>query len=187
MDDMPPPTDEELAPIKAKKTRISVTQEHSREPSPTLDPPESMLMGCPHGTSRDLHDGPIHGPQISAERMGGGGLRIFDSIAQEWGLSPAEQIGLLRVPEDTFTAWMKVAKTGQDVAVDEATLERLGQLMRIWRELAVLLPSSHAGWIQRPNNAPLFCGKPALELMLANPAGLAAVLAHLLGWSGGWS
>jgi transposase-like protein len=42
----------------------------------------------------------VHGPSLAAARQGGGGLRVFRRIAAEWGLAHAEQLGLLRIPEN---------------------------------------------------------------------------------------
>jgi hypothetical protein len=125
-------------------------------------------------------------PEVKARRLGGGDLRFFDAIAQEWELTFNEQVGLLRVSEPTLAVWREAAHAGQDVAVDDATLERLGQLVAIFKELGVLLPSSHAGWVRRPSSNPLFGGGTALTLMLTDPEGIAIVLGHLRGWHGGW-
>ena len=125
---------------------------------------------------------------MSPARMGGGGLRIFDGIAREWGLTPQEQLSLLQVPATTYRRWRKAALEGKDVAVDAATLERLSYLLGIYKALRIVLPQSHAGWIRRPNSNPLFGGRPALERMLAGQvADLYVVRQHLDAWRGGWS
>ena len=125
---------------------------------------------------------------ISPERLGGGGLRIFDAIAREWELTPREQLGLLRVPETTFRRWRQAALAGKDVAVDGATLERLSYVIGIYKALKILLPQTHAGWIRRPNSNPLFGGRPALERMMAGQvADLFVVRQNLDAWRGGWS
>jgi len=52
--------------------------------------------------------------------------------------------------------------------------------------LQILLPGPAAAtWITRPNNAPLFGGRPALDLMLSGVAGLFLVRAYLDGERGG--
>jgi len=120
--------------------------------------------------------------------MGGGGLRIFDAIAREWGLTLREQLAILRVPETTYRRWRQAALAGKDVAVDDATLERLSYILGIYKALNILLPQSHAGWIRRPNSNPLFGGRPALERMMAGQvADLFVVRQHLDAWRGGWA
>jgi len=138
--------------------------------------PPVVLPGCP-----------VHGPCLAAARVGGTSLRLYDRIAREWGLSSGEQMGLLHIPESTYGNWMAAALAGHDVAVDDATLERLAQIQAIDTELKVLLPASHAEWGRRPNSAPVFGGEPPLALMLADPRGIAAVASHLHSWHGGWS
>ena len=125
---------------------------------------------------------------ISPGRMGGGGLRIFDAIAREWGLTLREQLAILRVPETTYRRWRQAALAGKDVAVDDATLERLSYILGIYKALNILLPQSHAGWIRRPNSNPLFGGRPALERMMAGQvADLFVVRQHLDAWRRGWA
>ena len=125
---------------------------------------------------------------ISPERMGGAGLRVFNNIAKEWGLTLREQLAILQVPETTYRRWRQTALAGKDVRVDDATLERLSYLLGIYKALNIVLPQSHAGWIRRPNSNPLFGGRPALERMMAGQvADLFVVRQHLDAWRGGWA
>ena len=127
-------------------------------------------------------------PTITPERMGGGGLRIFDAIAREWELTLHEQLAILRVPETTFRRWRHAALAGRDVAVDGSTMERLSYIVGIYKALQILLPQSHAGWIRRPNSNTLFAGRPALDRMMAGQvADLFVVRHHLDAWRGGWA
>ena len=58
------------------------------------------------------------------------------------------------------------------------TLERLSYLLGIYKALQILLPDPAAAdaWVRRPNAAPLFAGRSALDRMLAgNVSDLSAV------------
>jgi len=60
------------------------------------------------------------------------------------------------------------------------TLERLSHVFGIYKSLQVLVPGPAAAtWIHRPNAAPLFDGRAALEIMLGGVAGLFLVRAYL--------
>jgi hypothetical protein len=62
------------------------------------------------------------------------------------------------------------------------TLERLSYLLGIYKALQLLLPEAQAAdeWIRRPNEAPLFGGRSALERMLSgNVADLYLVRQYL--------
>jgi Protein of unknown function (DUF2384) len=121
--------------------------------------------------------------------MAAAGLRAFERIAQAWGLSVDEQMALLgQPPRSTYFAWRKApdkAKLSRD------TLERLSNLLGIYKSLQMLLPDAAAAdsWVRRPNTAPLFGGNTALARMLAgNVADLNLVRRYLDGVrGGGWS
>lgn len=121
-------------------------------------------------------------------RLGGPGLRTFLKIANEWELSSREQAILLGTPESTFYAWKKDAIAGKNLDLRRDTLERLSYILGIYKALVILLPMSSSGWIKRPNDAPLFGGKPALTRMLSgNVADLFVVRQYLDAWRGGWA
>lgn len=93
-------------------------------------------------------------------------LRTFFRIAQAWGLSNDEQQKLLGCGRTTFFDW----KAGRIKAgLDAATLERLSHVFGIYAGLQILLPIPERAdaWIKKPNTAPLFGGRSALERMLA--------------------
>jgi hypothetical protein len=121
--------------------------------------------------------------------MGAAGLRAFARIAELWGLSVDEQIRLLGGPaRSTFFQWRKhpaKAKVPRDV------LERISNVLGIYKALAILLPEPSAAdaWVRRPNAAPPFGGRSALDRMLAgNVADLNAVRRYLDAVrGGGWS
>lgn len=111
------------------------------------------------------------------------GLATFFRIAEEWSLDTAQQGALLGLASrTTFFRWKK----SPPASLPPDTLERLSHVFGIYKSLQILLPAElSAGWIHRPNDAPLFGGRPALELMLGGVAGLFLVRAYLDGERGG--
>ena len=111
------------------------------------------------------------------------GLATYFRIAGEWQLDVAQQMALLGLESrTTFFRWKKAAPA----SLPPDTLERLSHVFGIYKSLQILLPAAAASvWIHRPNEAPLFGGRPALELMLSGVAGLFLVRAYLDGERGG--
>ncbi len=128
-------------------------------------------------------------PDITAERMAAAGLRAFERIAQAWGLSVDEQLALLgQPPRSTYFAWRKQP---EKAALSRDTLERLSNILGIYKGLQILLPEPAAAdaWVRQPNTAPPFGGRSALARMLAgNVSDLNLVRRYLDGVrGGGWS
>ena len=128
-------------------------------------------------------------PDISAERLAAAGLRAFSRIAEAWGLSVDEQLCLLgQPPRSTFFAWRKQP---EKAALPRDTLERLSNLLGIYKALQILLPEPDAAdaWVRRPNSAAPFGGRSALQRMLAgNVSDLNLVRRYLDGVrGGGWA
>lgn len=126
---------------------------------------------------------------LSPDDLGAAGLRAFVRIAAAWGLSVDEQLKLLgSPPRSTFFAWRK---TPAKASLSRDTLERLSNILGIYKSLQILLPDAEAadGWVRKPNTAPLFGGRPALDRMLAgNSSDLHAVRHYLDSVrGGGWS
>ncbi len=124
-----------------------------------------------------------------AQHMGAAGLRAFARIAQAWGLSVDEQLLLLgQPPRSTYFAWRKQP---DKAAVPRDTLERLSNLLGIYKSLQILLPDPQAAdaWVRQPNTAAPFGGGSALKRMLGgNVADLNLVRRYLDGVrGGGWS
>jgi hypothetical protein len=93
-------------------------------------------------------------------------LRAFANIAEAWGLTVADQLKLLGIASrSTFFKWRRM----QDPRLPGDTLERLSYLLGIYKSLQILLPDTRAAdeWVRKPNNAPLFGGRSALERMLS--------------------
>ena len=97
---------------------------------------------------------------------GGAGLRAFTHIAEAWGLSVAEQLKLLGIASrSTFFKWRRE----REPRLPHDTLERLSYLLGIYKSLQILLPDTRAAdeWVRKPNQAPLFGGRSALDRMLS--------------------
>jgi hypothetical protein len=120
---------------------------------------------------------------IDAPRLARAGLATFFNIAGEWRLDVAQQMALLGLASrTTFFRWKK----RPPAALPPDTLERLSHVFGVYKSLQILLPGAAAAeWIHRPNTAPLFDGRPALELMLSGVAGLFLVRAYLDAERGG--
>ncbi|AWI53567.1 hypothetical protein DEH84_09075 [Aquabacterium olei] len=136
-----------------------------------------------------LQPRPAASPEPSLQQMSAAGLRAFARLADAWHLSVDEQIRLLGEPaRSTFFAWRKSPETAR---LSRDTLERLSNLLGIWKSLQILLPDAKAAdaWVRQPNTAPLFGGRSALERMLAgNVSDLFAVRRYLDAVrSGGWA
>ena len=119
------------------------------------------------------------GSSREAAVAGGAGLRAFTRIAELWHLNISEQLALLGITSrSTYFKWRKEPQP----RLPRDTLERLSYLLGIYKALQLLLPDTHAAdaWIRRPNEAPLFGGKSALERMLSgNVADLYTVRQYL--------
>ena len=79
----------------------------------------------------------------------------------------------------------------EKAALPRDTLERLSNLLGIWKSLQILLPDTTAAdaWLRQPNSAAPFGGRSALQRMLAgNVSDLNLVRRYLDGVrGGGWS
>ena len=120
------------------------------------------------------------------QRLTAPGLRTFWNLARLWSLTDDEQIALLGISSKaTLQRWRR----GKLVALRRDTLERLSLLFGIFEAVNQLLgPGGVADrWVRRPNAAPLFGGRSALELMLSGRVeDLYAVRNYLNGQMTGW-
>ncbi len=92
-------------------------------------------------------------------------LRTFWRLCDAWKLEAGEQTTLLGVGRTTLYQW----KQGKVHApLDRHVLERLSYLFGIYAALQILLPVAAQAdeWIRKPNAAPLFGGRSALDRML---------------------
>ena len=113
-------------------------------------------------------------------------LRSYFNIADAWKLSAKEAMALLGLrSRSTYHVW----KDGKSGALPRDTLERISYVLGIYKALQMLLPSDEAAdaWIRKPNAAPLFGGRSALDRLLSgNVADLYEVRRYLdaqRGWN----
>ncbi len=102
----------------------------------------------------------------AAKSVSNGALRTLFRIAEAWQLGNRELMKLLgNPPRSTFYKW----KQGEAVTLPHDVLERISYIFGIYSALQVLLPRPEAAdaWVKKPNSAPLFGGKSALDRMLS--------------------
>jgi len=100
------------------------------------------------------------------QKLSSAALQAFFNLSARWGLSAAQERVLLgSPPESTFYKW-KAEKTARRLGRD--VLDRISYLLGIYKALNILLTSPRAAdeWVKKPNAAPLFQGRPALDRML---------------------
>ena len=128
-------------------------------------------------------------PSAAAARKGlsGPALRTFFRIADLWGLSTDEQMTLLGVTaRSTFFKWKKNPNT----VLPKDALERISYVLGIYKAIQILLPDEKAAdeWVKRPNTAPPFGGRSALDRMMSGQvADLFVVRQYLDAQRGGWA
>ena len=155
--------------------------------NPILDCGLLLVQKGIHAMSAVLAPAPPS--DISPDRMAAAGLRAFERIAQAWGLNVDEQLCLLGAPpRSTYFAWRKHP---DKASLPRDTLERLSNILGIYKSLQILLPDAAAAdaWVRKPNSAPPLGGRSALARMLAgNVSDLNLVRRYLDGVrGGGWS
>lgn len=100
------------------------------------------------------------------DELGQTALTAFFNITAGWGLAADEERTLLGAPpRSTFFKW----KGERAARLSADTLERISYIMGIYKALRILLPTEEAAsaWIKKPNTAPGFGGRSALDRMLA--------------------
>ena len=128
-------------------------------------------------------------PATAFDRKGlsGSALRTFFRIAKLWSLSVEEQMILLGLTaRSTFFKWKK----DPNAVLPKDTLERISYILGVYKALQLLLPDEKAAdeWVRRPNAAPLFAGRSALDRMLSGQvADLFVVRQYLDAQRGGWA
>ncbi len=115
-----------------------------------------------------VSSGALHGKPLppQAAAAAAAGLRAFTRIAELWHLSVAEQMTLLGLSSrSTYFKWRKEP----NVRLPRDTLERISYILGIYKALQLLLPDTRAAdeWIRRPNEAPVFGGRSALDRMMS--------------------
>ena len=131
---------------------------------------------------------PAHSaPSLDRKGLSGPALRTFFRIAELWRLSVTEQMTLLGLSaRSTYFKWKK----DPEVALPRDTLERISYIIGVYKALQILLPDEKAAdeWAKRPNAAPPFNGRSALDRMMSGQvADLFLVRQHLDAQRGGWA
>ena len=103
-------------------------------------------------------------PADKRRDLTGPALRTFFNIAAAWKLKEAEQMKLLGIDSRST---LQSCKRRKVAALSRDPLERISYILGIYKGLQILLPQSADDWVHRPNAAPLFDGKPALDRMLS--------------------
>lgn len=125
-------------------------------------------------------------PAYTPRQLSGAALRTFFNIAEAWKLTVEQQRELLgTIPNSTFFKWKKDADS---VSLPKDTLERISYILGIFKSLQILLPRPEQAdaWVKRPNDAPLFGGKSALERMLSGNVSDLFVVRQYLDDQRGW-
>ena len=115
-------------------------------------------------------------------------LPAIFSIFSQWRLTGAQQMTLLGLSnEKTLYNWKSQP---QKAKLTRDLLERTSYILGIYKALQILLPDEQAAdeWVKRPNEAPPFAGKSALDRMLSGQvADLFIVRQYLDAQRGGWA
>ena len=103
-------------------------------------------------------------PDLASPEAAAAALRTFWRLAEAWQLSVPEQMTLLGVGRSRLYQW----RQGKVGTLDRHVLERLSYLFGIYAALQLLLPERQRAdeWLRRPNDAPIFGGRSALQRML---------------------
>lgn len=85
-------------------------------------------------------------------------VKVCGRIADAWSLDDAEKSELLGITTQTIPE------------NSDETLERLSHILGIYKNLRLIFPTEEQanGWVRRPNKA--FGEKPALDVMMIDPA-----------------
>ncbi|MDO8805960.1 MAG: DUF2384 domain-containing protein [Elusimicrobiota bacterium] len=125
--------------------------------------------------------------KIDLKTTSGPALKTFFKITERWDLNVEEQMKLLGITaRSTFFKW----KQDQDGRLSMDTLERISYILGIFKALNVLLPEDETAdkWIKKPNDAPIFGGKSALNRMLSgHVSDLFVIRQYLDAQRGGWA
>ncbi|MXO65963.1 antitoxin Xre/MbcA/ParS toxin-binding domain-containing protein [Altericroceibacterium endophyticum] len=106
-------------------------------------------------------------------------LRLFFKIATLWSMTEAEQFGALGISsQTTLQHW----RTGRMYGFGEDQLQRVSYVLGIYKAINTLLPDPIRAdqWIRRPNSAPLFRGRSAIDLIASGSLTDLAAVRHYL-------
>lgn len=119
----------------------------------------------------------------------GAALRTFFNIAAAWKLNTEQAMTLLGFDERTRSTFFKWKRDPESARLTRDKLERLSYIFGIYKALQILLPRPESAdtWIRRPNDAPPFGGRPALDRMLSGNVADLYVVRQYLDAQRGWS
>lgn len=112
-------------------------------------------------------------------------FKAFLNICDHWQLKTAQCRTLLgEMPPATFNRMKADVTKNRDHlsgSLSRDTIERISYILGIYKALHILLPSENADqWVVKPNSAPQFNGRSALDRMLqGNITDLAVVRQYL--------
>lgn len=116
---------------------------------------------------------------MTEQELAGSGLRTFFRISEKWQMSPEQQGSLLGCEDRrTLDAWRR----GDCSDLPPDVLIRISYVLGIYKALHTIFPNELQAdcWVMRPNSAPLFAGRPAIDLMAEGSIdGLATVREYL--------
>lgn len=102
------------------------------------------------------------------------GLQTFFRIMAAWGLHEDDGLKLLGLDH--------MPEAGA-LTVDQ--FERISHTLAIFKALHTLLNEASAdAWVQKPNQAPLFGGRRALDILKSGTQGFRDIRAYLIGQTG---
>ena len=92
-------------------------------------------------------------------------MRALDLLSDKWSLTDAEKMALLGLNDPR--EWQVLHGTPL-VELPPSFFERAAALRRIYELINTLLPAPGRAdaWIRKPNNAPTFEGRSALQVMI---------------------
>lgn len=124
-------------------------------------------------------------PQIDPTRDSGAALRTFFRIIEAWEVGPEAAMAILGAPKATFYKWKR---TPESARLSRDQFERVSYVIGIYKALQILLPTpkNADSWVRRPNDSPVFRGRPPLEKMAAGNVADLYVVRQYLDAERGW-
>lgn len=105
---------------------------------------------------------------VDEAQMSSVAVKLFFSIAEEWGLTDPQRCILAGLAtRTTLDNWQQKLAAGEPIKLSKDTLERLSYLAGIYKAVQLLFsdPTQWKNWVRKPNRD--FGGASALERMLA--------------------
>lgn len=92
-------------------------------------------------------------------------FKVVLNIFEKWNCTTDEALALLGLKRST---WFKYKSTPEKASFSQDLVERLSYLLNIHAALRVLFSNQESvyQWIRKPNKAPFFNGRSAMDIML---------------------